>query len=154
SGIVVLGAVATAILIQIWFFHATNGEDLLKNLSVPLLFTLALSIAAAVRAIAPVNADEDEAAVVGANFVALAGLLGCLGSAELGADPRPLFAALFVGVVLLLASALRRDWTWLVPLALVASAAYATIWHESYFHRDDAPVALPIYAGFYFFFLI
>ncbi|MBI3932169.1 MAG: DUF2339 domain-containing protein [Acidobacteria bacterium] len=152
-GVAAVGGIACAVLVQIWFFRNAAGETLLRNLAVGLLLTLALSLVAALRSRAPVNADEDEAAVVGANLVFLAGLFGCLGSAERGGDPWPLFAALGVSMVLLVASVLRRDWTPLLPVGLAVSALFAVVWQESYFHPTDVGVVLPLYAAFFLAFL-
>jgi uncharacterized membrane protein len=145
---------ALAALVQVWFHHATVGETLLRNLSVPLLLAIALALVAARRAEAPVNATEDEGGVVGATLVAIAGLFGCLASSELGGDPWPLFAALALTQVLLVASAVRRDWTWLLPAGLVAAALFATAWQFVYFQpSEDVAVVLPVYAAFYLAFL-
>jgi uncharacterized membrane protein len=152
-GTTVAGGFALAILVQFWFFRQPAAETLLRNLGVGLLLTVALSLLAAGRSRAPVNADEDEAAVVAANAVFLAGLFGCLGSVERGGDPWPLFAALAVTIVLLVASALRRDWMPLLPVGLCASALYAVIWQESYFHPTDLLVVVPAYATFFLAFL-
>src|SRR6185503_8734231 len=77
----------------------------------------------------------------------------CLATSRLGADPWPLFIALGVVTVLLIVSALRRDWTPLVPFALVMCAVFTTAWHEAYFQPGDVGVALPLYAVFYIGFL-
>ena len=152
-GAMAAGGLGLAALVQLWFFRHPAGEMLLRNLAVGLLLTIALSLLAAVRARAPVNADEDETAVVGANLVYLVGLFGCLGTADRGADPWPLFAALAVTMVLLVASAVRRDWTLLLPPGLGASALYALLWQENYFHPSDLAVVLPIYAAYFLAFL-
>ena len=152
-GVTAAGGIALAALVQVWFFRHPAGEMLLRNLGGGLLLTIALSLLAAVRSRAPVNADEDEAAVVGANLVFLAGLFGCLGSPDRGGDPRPLFAALAVATVLFVLSALRRDWTPLLPVALAGSALYAVLWQEAYFHPTDLAVVLPAYAAFFVAFL-
>src|SRR4029434_7178787 len=98
----------------------------LRNLGVPLLLAIGLSIVSAVRHRASGGGtsrlEEDEGGAVVAVLVAIAGLFGCLGSSALGSDPRPLFAALGVLMVLLVASALRRDWTILLPVGLASSA--------------------------------
>jgi uncharacterized membrane protein len=151
--VAVMGPLALALLAQVWFLKETLGETLLRNLSVPLLLAIVVSLVAARRAAAPANADEDEAGVVGANLVGLAGLFACLVKAELGADPWPLFAALAVVTMLLVVSAVRRDWSGLVPLGLAASAAFATFWQFSYFHPVDLPVVLPAVSAFYLTFL-
>jgi uncharacterized membrane protein len=152
-GALLVGAFASSILIQIWFFHGTTGETLLRNLSVPLLFALALSIAAATRARVPADADEDDGGVVAAAFLAIAGVFGCLTSPELGRDPWPLFGSLALATVLVLLSGLRRDWPVLVPITLVVSAFFAFAWHDSYFHPSDVRLVLPIEAAFYVAFL-
>jgi uncharacterized membrane protein len=153
-GSLLAGSFALAILIQVWFFHGTGGETLLRNLSVPLLFALTLSIAAAVRARAPEDADEDDGGVVAAALIATAGVFGCLGSSELGRDPWPLFGALALALLLVLLSALRRDWPLLVPIALMVSAFFAFAWHDSFFHPSDLRLVLPIEAAFYAVFLV
>jgi uncharacterized membrane protein len=152
-GALLVGAFSLSILVQIWFFHGTTGETLLRNLSVPLLFALTLSIAAAGRARAPDDADEDDGGVVAAAFIAMGGVFGCLGSAELGRDPWPLFASLALATLLLLLSALRRDWPLLVPLTLVVAAVFAVAWHGAYFHPSDARLVLPMEGAIYLLFL-
>jgi len=152
-GVMILGGAALAVLVQVWFFRHPAGEALLRNLGVGLLLTITLSLLAAARLRAPVNANEDEGAVVVANMVFLAGLFVCLGSAERGGDPWPLFAALAVAMILLVTSALRRDWTALLPVALVLSALYALTWQARFFHPTDVLVVLPIYAAFLLAFL-
>ncbi|MBI5394902.1 MAG: DUF2339 domain-containing protein, partial [Verrucomicrobia bacterium] len=147
-------ALAVAGLVQLWFFQNTAGETLLRNLSLPLLTALGWSLAAAKRQAAPeplppAKADAHEAGAALAIGVALAGLFGCLDTRELGADPWPLFLSMAVLAALLVMSALRRDWSWLVAVAAAASAAFAGKWHAGYFTATDWPVALPIYAAFY-----
>ncbi len=153
-GVAIIGPIALAILAQIWFHGSTLPETLLPNLGVPVLFAIALSFIAARRARAPVDADEDEAGAIGANLVAICGLMVCVTSAELGAKPWPLFAALACYTVLLIVSALRRDWTWLVPLGLAASASFASAWQETFFDpAEDLAVVLPIHGAYYLAFL-
>lgn len=152
-GVMAGGSIALAILIQVWFDDGTAGATLWRDLAVPLLFAIALSIVAGLRARAPVDAREDEAGVVGATLVAGFSLLRLVGG-SLERDPRPLFAALALYVVLLVVSARRRDWTWLIPVGLFLSALFALSWQESDFNpAADLGVALPIYAGFYLAFL-
>jgi hypothetical protein len=120
---------------------ASSGScaTLLRNLSVPLLFAIAMSLVSARRAArtaAPARSaaqspDDDEGGVVGATLVALAGIFLCLVAPRLASDPWPLFAGLAVTLALLVVSALRRDWTELVAVGLVAAAGFATLWHES-----------------------
>jgi hypothetical protein len=152
-GVTAFASAALATLVEIWFHDGTSAETLVRNLAVTLLFTAALSLITGRRARAPVGAIEDEGGVVAAILIALAGLLGCLVSAELGGAPGPLFAALAVHVVLLVVSARRRGWTWLVPLGLLASALYALAWQEAHFDAGDLALVLPIYAAFYLAFL-
>jgi uncharacterized membrane protein len=154
GGVAFLGPIALALLIQVWLHHRSGGETLLRNLSLPLLLAIALSLVAARRAEAPVNATEDEAGVVGATLIASAGLFACLLSPELGRDPGPLFVALAIALVLLVASALRRDWTWLVPSGLLLAALFATAWQFAFFHPpQDLVVVLPVDSAFYLAFL-
>jgi uncharacterized membrane protein len=148
-----IGAIALAVLVQVWFHHGTAEAELWRNLGVPVLFTLALSFVAARRARAPVDADEDETGVVGATLVAGLGLLAYLAAPHPAGDAPPLFAALAVFDVLLVVSARRRDWTGLVPAALLLSALGIEVWQETSFHAADLAVTLPIYAGFYLAFL-
>jgi uncharacterized membrane protein len=152
-GVTAFAAIALAMVVQIWFHDDTTGATLVRNLGVASLFTIALSLVAGRRARAPAGGVEDEAGVVGAVLVAYAGLLGCLVSAELAGDPIPLFAALALEVALLVVSARRRDWTWLVPAGLLASSLFALAWQETWFRAAGLAVALPIYASFYLAFL-
>ncbi len=133
---------------QVWFFRAdASATALVRDLSLPLLLAAALSLAAAWRARAPVDADDDEAGVVAAVLVGVAGLFGCLASAERGADAWPLFVALAVADLLLVVSALRGR-ARLVPVALAASALFASCWHVQYFQLEDLKLAFTAYAVF------
>ena len=152
-GVVIVASLALAALVQAWFFRLPAGDALLRNLAVGLLVALAFSLLAALRSRAPLDADEDEAAAVGANAVFVAGLFGCLASTERGGDPWPLFLALGVAAVLWVGSALRRDWTPLVPAALLASGLFALIWQEAHFQPGDVSVVLPAYFLFFLGFL-
>ncbi len=161
-GVVVAGPLVVAVLTQIWFFQHTLGATLLRNLSIPLLFVIALSLASARRSArtatpppsAALSLEDPELGVVGASLVALAGLFLCLGAPRLASDPWPLFAGLAVTLVLLVASALRRDWTELISLGLLAAAGFATLWHELHFRESHLPAVLLAYAGFYLAFLV
>jgi Predicted membrane protein (DUF2339) len=161
-GVRAAGPVALAVLAQVWFFEQTGGATLLRNLAVPLLLAMVFSLASARRAaqaapparFAAVSPDDDELGVAGATLVALVGLFLCLPSPELARDPWPLFTALAVVLALLVVSALRRDWTELVVVALVAAAAFATLWHEVAFRLSHFPAILAAYAGLYLAFLV
>ncbi|MFA6560458.1 MAG: DUF2339 domain-containing protein [Verrucomicrobiia bacterium] len=152
------GGVALGLIVQFWFFRNTVGETLLRNLSLPLLLALGWSLVSALRQAKerdglPERANEHEAGAVTTALIAVAGLFGCLTSSELGGDPWPLFLAMAFLVVLLVGSALRRDWSWLVVASLGVSAGFATAWHFNYFHDSDVAVAMPIYTAFYLAFL-
>jgi uncharacterized membrane protein len=153
--LVPLGALASAALVQIWFFVATNEATLLRNLSLPLLFAMALSLSASLRRDRDsTDAAFEETGVVLAATIALVGLFGCLGSKALGGDPLPLFAALAVAVGLLLTSSVRRAWGGLALCALLASALFSLVWHETHFQPPDLPLVLPVVAAFYVVFLV
>lgn len=157
AGVAVLAPLALALLTQVWFFRSTDGPSLLRNLALPLAVALFASLAAGVRAPRRAADDragvEDEAGVLLATGVALLGLFGCLTTSRLGGDPWPLFGALAVTVALLVAAALRRDWTALLPLALLAVAAHTLMWQALYFQPSDLPLVLAFYAGFVLLFL-
>ena len=156
-GVFVLGASALGLLTQVWFFATTVQATLGRNLSLPLLLAVGLSLRSSLRAGAWARsergADEDEAGVVAASVVLLAGLFGCLGASGLGADPQPLCAALAVLAGLLVVSALRRGWATLVLFALLATAVFATAWQFLYFEASDVRLALGLHGAFYFAFL-
>jgi hypothetical protein len=154
TGVVVLGAAGLSALVQVWFFRHPAGDALLRNLAVGLLVSLTFSILAAIRSRAPLNADEDEAAAVLANAIFVAGLFGCLATADRGGDPWPLFLALGVAVVLFVVSALRRDWTPLLPGTLAGSGVFALAWQEGRFQPADVGVALLAYFAFFLGFLL
>ena len=152
------GAIALGLLVQFWFFRGTVGDTLLRNLSLPLLLALGWSLVSALRQAkertdSPQRADLHEAGAVATALIAVAGLFGCLDTRELGSDPWPLLLAMAFLAVLLVGSALRRDWSCLVAVGLAASAALATAWHFNYFHDSDVAVVMPIYTGFYLAFL-
>lgn len=153
-----IGGIVLALLVQFWFFRGTVGETLLRNLSLPLLLALGWSLVAALRqakepTASAQRADTHEAGAATTTLIAVAGLFGCLATSELGGDPWPLFLAMAFLVVLLVGSALRRDWSWLVATGLGLSALFATKWHFNYFHDSDVAVVMPIYAAFYLAFL-
>lgn len=153
-----VGGVVLGLLVQFWFFRGTVGETLLRNLSLPLLLALGWSLASALRQAKELGgpagrANEHEAGAVATTLIAAAGMFGCLDTSELGGDPWPLFLAMAFLAVLLVGSALRRDWSCLVAVALGVSASFATTWHFSYFHDSDVAVAMPIYTTFYLAFL-
>jgi uncharacterized membrane protein len=152
-GLAVVFPALLAGLTQLWFFRSTGGDDLTLHLALPLLLTIALSLLAGWRADAPVNANEDEAGVVVSALGGLAGLFLCLAQRELGNQPLPLFAALAVGCGLLLVSALRRDWPWLLPLAMAGAALHVTLWQAAYFEPADLLLVLPVQVLFYLAFL-
>lgn len=150
------GAVALALMAQAWFFRSTEGEHLLRNLAVPVLLALLLSVAAGLRATRPRVPSarvEDELGVIGATLVAVAGLFICLASGPLSSDAWPLYAALAVADVLLVVSALRRDWPPVVLLALAASSGLVSAWQAARLQADDLPIALPWNLAFYLAFL-
>ena len=151
-----VGSLALSVLIQTWFFATTHESSLLRNLSVPLLLALTLSLVAARRArtrTAGAIDVEGALAPIITTGVALVGLFGCLASKALGSDPQPLFAALAVAMVLVVVSALRSGWTLIVPVGLCASALFATVWHAGYFHPADLATSLVAYGIFYLAFL-
>jgi uncharacterized membrane protein len=156
AGALMASALGLAVLIQIWFFATTHGPTLLRNLSVPLLLALILSVAAASRARSRPSGKldaEHEGATLVALATAVAGLFGCLSATALGSDPLPLLAALAVAMILLMITAARSDWTLLAPFGLAASALFATSWHVAYFHTLDLATALTGYGAFYVAFL-
>jgi uncharacterized membrane protein len=147
------GAVAVAALIQIWFFATTREATLLRNLALPLLFVLALSTLASLRA-QKLGADAfHELAAVVANLFAILGLYGCLPARPLGSEPFPLFLALAVACGLLVVSSLRMAWGTLIPLGLGASALFATSWQGLYLQPSDAEFLLGVDVAFYLAFL-
>ncbi len=151
-----LGAVALALLAQAWFFRSTEGPHLLRNLAVPVLLALLLSVAAGARAARRRSAAElvqDELGVAAATLVAVAGLYLCPLSGPLSSDAWPLFSALAVADVLIVVSALRRDWPPLVLLAAVLSAGLVTVWQAARLQPDDLLVVLPWDLAFYVAFL-
>jgi uncharacterized membrane protein len=152
-GIGVAGALAIGLLILCWFLAHTSGDTLLRNLAVPLLFAIVLSVVASLRGAGSRPAAEHEAAAVAATAMAGLVLWGCLTGAELGREPAALFAALAVAMILALVSAVRSDWTPLLPISLVVSALFLTVWQGAFFHRSDTPLVLPAYAAFYLAFL-
>jgi uncharacterized membrane protein len=147
-----LAAPGVALLIQVWFFAIWHDVELMRNLAIPALYTITLSLATALRR-GEEHAREDETGVVAANAIAIVGLFLCLTVRGIAFHPVPLFAALAVANFLLIVSAVRREWVALAPVALIATAAFATLWHTAYFYRYDGPFALPIYALFYVAFL-
>jgi uncharacterized membrane protein len=153
-----MGPVTIALLVQFWFFRATVGGALLRNLSLPLLVALCWSLVSVRRQSGrggrpTVAADANERGAVAATLIAVLGLFVCLESADLGGDPLPLFVALAFLLVLLVTSALRRDWSQLLPWGLVSAAALTSWWHASYFAPADLPLVLPFYLVFYIAFL-
>jgi uncharacterized membrane protein len=152
-GVVVVGALGLALLIQAWFHTATTPETLVRNLALPLLHAVLLAVLAGARARGGRSDAEDEGGAVLATLMAIAGLFGCLVVTSRGGDPVPVFLALAVAVLLLVASALRRGWSALFVLALAAAIAFTFAWHTAYFGPSDVAAALPIYVAYALFFL-
>ena len=159
-GVVVAGSIGLAILTQIWFFGHTEAASLSRNLAVPLLLSLALSLAGVGRRsvalqLAAVDLDDDELGVLGATVVAIAGLfLMLLNRAPWGTSaPSATFAALAVALVICLVSVLRRDWTELLLLELAAAAAFSTLW-QGIAPPSTPGAALATYLAFYLGFLV
>lgn len=147
------GALAVAALIQIWFFVAARDTTVLRDLAVPLLFTLGLSLVVSYRARERGADGLQEAAVVLADLAAVFGLFVCLAFRPLGSDPFPLFLALAVAVGLLIVSSLRMAWGGLTLLGLAASASFAFAWQETYLQPADVTLLLAIDVAFYLLFL-
>jgi hypothetical protein len=85
--------------------------------------------------------------------IAAAGLCGCLAHHATGADPRPLLAAVSVLLLVAIVLAIAR-WAVLLPCALAYAAAFASLWHASYFEVPDAVTVLPVYGLWYAVFLV
>ena len=153
-----VGATAVAVIVQFWFFNATTGETLLRNLSLPVLVAVVWAEISVWRHSRPELLSPDQSThygigVVTATLINVAGLFFCLTTSELGRDPWPLQVAMAMLSVLLVAVALYRNWSWLLLVATGASAALATLWHANYFHDSDWSLTLPIYVAFYLVFL-
>ncbi len=152
-GALAVVATAIAILIGIWFFSHATPETLVRDLALPLLFIVAMSLVASQRVVQRGFDFEDEAAVLLADAVVLAILFGCLASARLGSDPLPLFAALALVSVVAVASALRGASTAMLPVTLLGAGLFSLTWHELYFAATDASQMLAIHGLFYLAFL-
>lgn len=148
-----LGALACAGLVQVWFFAATGEATLLRNLALPLLVSLVLSLAVAARGRERGADGGQEIGVVFSVGVAMLGLFVCLAVQPLGLQPGPLFLALAVALLLLLAASLRTAWGALAVCGAVAAALFATLWQEAYLQADDVGLLLPLDAALYLAFL-
>ncbi|MBM3887886.1 MAG: DUF2339 domain-containing protein [Verrucomicrobia bacterium] len=153
-----IGAAAVAVIVQFWFFNATTGETLLRNLSFPVLVAVSWAGISVLRhgrpeSLPPAQSAHYGIGVVAGALVAVAGLFFCLANPELGRDPWPLQIAMALLAVLLVAVALYRDWSWLTLVVTGAAAALGTLWHANYFHDNDWSLVLPIYVAFYLAFL-
>ncbi|NQU09255.1 DUF2339 domain-containing protein [bacterium] len=158
SGVAVLAPAAVAVLAQFWLFRTAAADTLGRCLAVPVLVAVAWSAVTGWRqrragGLRACGANAHEGGVLLTLVVAGLGLVACLGNRELGGNPVPLFATQTVLLVLLVIAAVRRDWTFLFPIGLVATALLTTVWHLQYFERPDLGRALPFYIGFYLAFL-
>jgi uncharacterized membrane protein len=148
AGLMPGAAFALAFLAQSWFFAATNGATFARNLALPVLLAIALSLVSGRLARGAERPSvADEAAALIAALLAVLGLFACLVRPSLSA-PQPLFAATAALVGVLLLSALRRDWTPVPAAAGAAAALLATLFQETRFVAADLGVVLPIYLGF------
>lgn len=152
-----LGPALMALLVQQWFFLTTGADTLPRNLALPVLLALAWSVVASLRweggpALSPSSAAWEWGAVASA-FIALFGLLLLCPVPPLGREPLPLFTALLLLLVLLAGSALRRNWTAVLPAGLGLSALIASGWHLLYGRTTDVGLVLPVYALLYLGFL-
>ncbi|MCU0242636.1 MAG: DUF2339 domain-containing protein, partial [Vicinamibacteria bacterium] len=152
-GLFQFGSVGVALLTQIWFFASTGEENLLSHLSIPLLLTLAMSLANVMLDLRGDPSKERDSGVVAANVFAFIGLFGCFSQPAWCRHPLPLFIALAMAALLMIFSALKRDWTLLLPFCLGLCALWSTIWQLAYFHAGDEAIVLPITLAFYLLFL-
>jgi uncharacterized membrane protein len=150
-------AAIVGVLAQVWFQHAALDGQYVGLLAVAHLFAVAYAVVAFVRDRQGVDTDAqwilraDIATLVAAG-VAYTGLHATLGRNAFGA-PTPLFALLALDVALVLLVAIRRAWTWLVPLAAMAACFFAGAWHVLHFTLDNGTVAVVAEVGFYLLFM-
>ncbi len=160
-----------------------NGDDLLllrsdlwlRDLCVPLWLSAGFGVAAALgagrAAISPPSSQlqnakrwhilTDTQAIHGGEIAALIatvmGALGLIAAAvppATGHDAWPLLLTMAGYVLLLLLSALRRNWTKLLLVALGLATALCASWQGIYLQPSDRHTLIPIYWSYYAFFLL
>jgi len=150
-------AAATGILALVWFERAALPGQYVGLLAFAHVLAAAYAAVAVVRDRLGVDDDAPwilraDMAVLVAAVVACLGLHGALARSEFAA-PAPLFALLGLDVALVLLVAIRRGWTWLVPLAALAAVLFAGSWHALHFSLAAGPVAVVAEIAIYVLFM-
>ncbi|MEO8360618.1 MAG: DUF2339 domain-containing protein [Vicinamibacteria bacterium] len=152
KGVLPIGALAVATLIQIWFLSAVESSTLLGYLSVPVLLSLLLSIFAA-RDTGGTADAEAELAVRASAWIGIFGLFVSLAESSTGAEGWPLFIALAAQCVIIVGSVLRSDWTIGLPALLGGVALHLLVWEMAFMKPDQYGMALAFAGAFYLAFL-
>ncbi len=149
-------AAATGLLALVWFENNAVAGQYVGLLAFAHLLAVAYTVVAIVRD--RTGVDDDSAWILRADIAALV----AVGAAYTGlhaalargayAAPTPLFGLIGLDVALVLYVAIRRAWTWLVPLAALAACFFAGAWHALQFTLETGTVAvifeLAVYALF------
>lgn len=147
KGAYLMGSLVLALLVQAWFFMCTSEEAVFRNLTIPLLLASALTLAAYVktgRKDDPViEVDDPMSGGLLAAIISFCGILSCVAQPWAGRDPIPLFAASAAVQLLLVMIAIRREWTWIMPISLGLTGLMSLSWHVVYYTPEDSWIVLP-----------
>jgi uncharacterized membrane protein len=151
-------AAATGLLALAWFEKAAVDGQYVGLLAFAHLLAIAYAVVGIVRdrmgvddgASWVLRAEVAALVAVGAAYVGLHAALGRTAYAA----PAPLFALAGLDVALILFVAIRRAWTWLVPLAALAACLLAGSWHALHFTVETGRIALAFEIALYGLFMV
>jgi hypothetical protein len=153
KGVLAVGALVLASLIQLWFLSAVTEGTLLGYLAVPVLLSLFLSFFAA-RVSSEAPDAEAEIAVRLSSWICIFGLFIALVESRMAALGWPLFVAFGAQVLVVTGSVLRSHWTLGLPALLCASALHMLMWQIAYLKPHQHVMAFGFASAFYLYFLV
>lgn len=151
-----LGPLATAILVQIWYFANTSEELVPAHLAMATLVPVAWVIVSAIRYAArpetrsePLSTGDVELGSLLACAVGFAGMFVCLGFEEMTYYGGALLPAITVLGTLVITCASRRDATWTLPFLAIVCAAWFGAWEGTEASSECQPLSFYTCATFY-----
>jgi uncharacterized membrane protein len=154
DGVLAVGSIVLACLIQIWFFSAVSAPTVVSYLFVPLALSVVFSSSASVRRARGKLDAEAEVAVRLSSWIAIFGLYLCLVQRDTARDGWPLFVSLAAQAAIVTLSVLRTDWTVGLPALLGATAVHLLVWQVAYLDPSRHTMAFAFNLLFYYFFLL
>jgi uncharacterized membrane protein len=154
DGVLAVGSIVLASLIQIWFFSAVSAPTVVLYLFAPLSLSVVFSFFAAWRLARGKVDAEAEVAVRLSAWIAIFGLFLCLVQRDTAREGWPLFGSLVAYAAIVTLSVLRSDWTIGLPALLGATAVHLLVWQVAYLDPSRHSMAFAFNLLFYYFFLL